>query len=236
MSLSPTKGKRVSRSWIRVSLRVFAVFLLVAGMVAGIYAGVTRQAAQDAAERAASESVADVDDRALDDIDRVSRDASRTARGYKAHVDAVARAKAKAAAAGRDATARAAEADEILADAKKSDDSSPPVGPVPESCKEYSGNKAIGCTLLLEWGFDIDQMPCLERLWDRESGWNEHASNSSSGAYGIPQALPGDKMAVYGDDWEDNPATQIKWGLDYIKGRYKTPCGAWTFFQNNGWY
>lgn len=231
MSLSPTKGKRVSRSWIRVSLRVFAVFFLVAGLVAGVYAGVTRQAAEDAAKRAASESSSD---RALGNIDRVSRDASRTARGYKAHFDAVARAKAKAAAASRDAAARAADADETLADAKQP--KSAPIGPVPESCQEYSGNKEIGCTLMLKWGFDIDQMPCLERLWDRESGWNEHASNSSSGAYGIPQALPGDKMAVYGDDWEDNPATQIKWGLDYIKGRYDTPCGAWTFFQNNGWY
>jgi hypothetical protein len=202
----------------------------VAGLVAGVYAGVTRQAAEDATRRAAGES----SDRALEDIDRVSRDASRTARGYKAHFDAVARAKAKAAAASRDAAARAADADETLADAKKPE--SAPIGPVPESCKEYSGNKEIGCTLMLEWGFDIDQMPCLEKLWDRESGWNEHASNSSSGAYGIPQALPGDKMAVHGDDWEDNPATQIKWGLDYIKGRYDTPCGAWTFFQNNGWY
>jgi hypothetical protein len=62
-----------------------------------------------------------------------------------------------------------------------------------------------------------------------------NASNPS-GAYGIPQALPGDKMAVYGDDWQTNPTTQIKWGLNYIAGRYSTPCGAWSFWQSNGWY
>jgi hypothetical protein len=111
-----------------------------------------------------------------------------------------------------------------------------PAGPVPESCSDYSGNRATGCALLLEWGFSLDQMSCLDSLWTRESGWNERASNSSSGAYGIPQALPGDKMAAYGDDWQTNPATQIKWGLNYIENRYGTPCGAWGFFQSNNWY
>lgn len=111
-----------------------------------------------------------------------------------------------------------------------------PAGPVPESCESYSGNRAIGCTLLLEAGFGIDQMSCLDNLWTRESGWNHLAQNPSSGAYGIPQALPGSKMASHGDDWQTNPATQIRWGLSYISGRYGTPCGAWQFFQNNGWY
>jgi hypothetical protein len=113
---------------------------------------------------------------------------------------------------------------------------SDPVGPVPESCSEYSGNRATGCTLLLEAGFSIDQMSCLDSLWTRESGWNELASNPSSGAYGIPQSLPGDKMASHGDDWQTNPATQISWGLDYIAGRYGTPCDAWGHSEANGWY
>lgn len=223
----------MSRSWIRVSFRVFAVFLLVAGLVAGVYVGVTRQAAEEAAKRASSESA---EDRALADLDRVSRDASRTARGHKSRSDAAARAAAKADAAGEEAADRAAAAEGAVADKKDKPKASPPIGPIPESCKEYTGNKAIGCTLLLEWGYELKEMPCLEKLWDHESGWNERARNSSSGAYGIPQALPGDKMAKYGDDWQTNPVPQIKWGLDYIKGRYDTPCGAWTFFNNNGWY
>jgi hypothetical protein len=109
-------------------------------------------------------------------------------------------------------------------------------GPVPASCSEYSGNRAIGCTLLLEAGFSLDQMSCLDNLWTRESGWNEQAQNPSSGAYGIPQALPGDKMASHGGDWQTNPATQVSWGLDYISGRYGTPCGAWSHSEANGWY
>ena len=92
------------------------------------------------------------------------------------------------------------------------------------------------CALMLAAGFQIDQFPCLDTLWHRESGWNYTATNSGSGAFGIPQALPGSKMAKFGDDWETNPATQIKWGLDYIEGRYDTPCGAWEHSQNTGWY
>ena len=89
---------------------------------------------------------------------------------------------------------------------------------------------------MLKAGFDIDQFPCLDKLWTRESHWNTKASNSSSGAYGIPQALPGSKMATFGDDWRTNPATQIKWGLNYIAQVYGTPCGAWAHSQATGWY
>jgi hypothetical protein len=113
---------------------------------------------------------------------------------------------------------------------------SAPAPAVAADCDEYAGNRAIGCTMLLDAGFSLDQMSCLDTLWEHESGWNELAENPSSGAYGIPQALPGDKMASHGGDWQTNPATQIAWGLDYIAGRYSTPCGAWEFWQANGWY
>jgi hypothetical protein len=109
-------------------------------------------------------------------------------------------------------------------------------GPIPDSCNDYSGNRAVGCALMLKAGFDIDQFPCLDKLWARESGWNQRASNSGSGAYGIPQALPGSKMAAFGDDWRTNAATQIKWGLNYIEGRYGTPCKAWSHSESTGWY
>ena len=69
-----------------------------------------------------------------------------------------------------------------------------------------------------------------------QSGWNVHADNPSSSAYGIPQALPGSKMASAGRDWHDNPVTQIRWGLGYIKARYGSPCGAWSFKRGHGWY
>jgi uncharacterized protein YabE (DUF348 family) len=96
--------------------------------------------------------------------------------------------------------------------------------------------QALARKLLPKFGFDSGQMGCLIEMWDRESGWNPHAANSGSGAYGIPQALPGSKMASAGSDWADNPVTQIKWGLGYIKERYGTPCGAWAFWQQGDYY
>jgi hypothetical protein len=76
----------------------------------------------------------------------------------------------------------------------------------------------------------------LVKLWTRESGWSQYAHNGSSGAHGIPQALPGSKMASHGRNWRKNPETQIRWGLSYIKGRYGTPSKAWKAFQRKGWY
>ncbi|RBP98837.1 aggregation-promoting factor C-terminal-like domain-containing protein [Bifidobacterium xylocopae] len=80
------------------------------------------------------------------------------------------------------------------------------------------------------------QYGCLEPMWTHESGWRWNAQNASSGAYGIPQSLPGNKMAAAGDDWQTNATTQIKWGLQYIKTRYHTPCEAWDIWQRKGWY
>jgi hypothetical protein len=80
------------------------------------------------------------------------------------------------------------------------------------------------------------QWPPLNSLWTRESGWRTTAKNPSSGAYGIPQALPASKMASAGGDWRTNPATQIKWGLSYIASRYGSPSSAWAHSQRTGWY
>lgn len=97
-------------------------------------------------------------------------------------------------------------------------------------------NQALGRAMMLEAGFGEDQWPCLYNLWMRESGWRTTAGNVSSGAYGIPQSLPASKMAAYGDDYLTNARPQIAWGLNYIKGRYVTPCGAWESFGIKGWY
>jgi hypothetical protein len=86
-----------------------------------------------------------------------------------------------------------------------------------------------------KYGWGADQFQCLNSLWNRESGWNYQAENPS-GATGIPQALPGSKMASAGSDWATNAATQISWGLDYIARGYGTPCGAWSHSQSSGWY
>ena len=96
--------------------------------------------------------------------------------------------------------------------------------------------QSIAYNLMASFGFDpATFFGCLLDLWNRESGWVYDAENAS-GAYGIPQALPGSKMASAGPDWQTNPATQIAWGLGYIKQLYGNPCAAWAFEEANGYY
>ncbi len=102
----------------------------------------------------------------------------------------------------------------------------------------YSGEdpRSLAKPLVAAQGWSDSEYQCLVLLWNRESQWNPYAENSSSGAYGIPQALPGSKMASAGADWRTNPITQINWGIGYIKGRYGTPCSAWAHSNAVGWY
>jgi hypothetical protein len=102
----------------------------------------------------------------------------------------------------------------------------------------YSGAdpRSIGRSMAAARGWGADQFSCLDRLWTKESNWNPYAQNPSSGAYGIPQALPGSKMGTVAGDWRTNPSTQIAWGLNYIAGRYGTPCSAWSHSQAVNWY
>ncbi len=87
-----------------------------------------------------------------------------------------------------------------------------------------------------KYGYGEGQFNCFNNIIMRESMWRVNATNPSSGAYGIPQALPGSKMATVASDWRTNPATQIIWGIEYMKGRYGSPCGAWGFKSSHGWY
>ncbi len=94
----------------------------------------------------------------------------------------------------------------------------------------------IAMGMLGSYGWSSSQFSCLDSLWNQESGWNVYATNPSSGAYGIPQALPGSKMASAGPDWQTDAATQIRWGLTYIQSLYGSPCGAWAHEEADGWY
>lgn len=96
--------------------------------------------------------------------------------------------------------------------------------------------QAIAYRKMSAYGWGREQYSCLVKLWNRESNWRVNAFNKSSGAYGIPQALPGTKMATAGADWLTNPETQINWGLGYIQGRYSTPCSALSHSDHKGWY
>ncbi len=123
--------------------------------------------------------------------------------------------------------------DEVIAIGTKTE---PKVAYVPVTSNSGS-NRALGKSMAASmYGWTGEQWECLNALFTKESNWRTGAANPSSSAYGIPQALPGSKMSSAGSDWRTNPATQIKWGLGYIKGRYGTPCGGWAHSVNVGWY
>jgi hypothetical protein len=140
-------------------------------------------------------------------------------------------ARAAKAAAARAAAARAAAASAAAAAqaaAKTAPDPAPPVS---------SGSpQQIAESMLASYGWSQSQFSCLDPLWSEESGWNVNADNPTSGAYGIPQALPGSRMASAGPDWQSDAATQIRWGLNYIQSTYGSPCNAWAHEQADGWY
>ncbi|KQW05408.1 hypothetical protein ASC66_10350 [Leifsonia sp. Root4] len=167
-----------------------------------------------------------------------TKDKVATVQAATAEVDRVAAEHAAAEAAAAAAAAAAAEAaaaEEAASAGSGSSGSSS--GSRPSAPTDPSGAQAIARDLMAaQYGWGEDQFGCLVALWNKESGWNVNAYNASSGATGIPQALPGSKMASAGDDWATNPATQITWGLGYIAGRYGTPCGAWDTSQSQGWY
>jgi len=202
------------------------VFVLVLGAVAGVYLGVGRPFESG-------------NDNTVVGLAVASASASPT--GDTAKQQAALEAQARAEAAAAEAAAQAKKANELAQReeaASRSENRTSAPYPVPSSCAEYKdkGHRATGCAILLEQGFGLDQMPCLDKLWTKESHWTVTALNKSSGAYGIPQSLPGNKMATAGTDWQTNAATQIAWGLGYIAGSYGTPCAAWGHSQATDWY
>lgn len=106
----------------------------------------------------------------------------------------------------------------------------------PAAVNDPAGAQAYAASQLASYGWAPDQMQCLKTLWTKESDWKTTATNSSSGAYGIVQSLPAEKMASAGADYLTNYRTQINWGLDYIQERYQSPCGALNFHYANNWY
>lgn len=220
------------------------------------------QQAQDRATAALTQAAADSSrlsaqqDQALADLARLRgvalkveqdrQDALAEARA-RAAAEAAARAAAEAAAraaaekaareaAARDATAKAAA--QAAARSTGSGKVEVPATWTPSGGMSPAQARATARSMLGAYGFGDGQWGCLDSLWTGESSWNWAARNPSSGAYGIPQSLPASKMSSAGSDWLTNPATQIAWGLGYIKGRYGSPCAALAFWQGNSphWY
>ena len=178
-------------------------------------------------------------------VQAAAKEHDRKVAEAKAKAKAAAAAKAKAAAEARAAEeAAAAEAAQASSDtssdssSSSSSDSSSSESSAPPASSVSSGDaRSIARSMASsQYGWGDDQFQCLNSLWERESGWSVSAYNASSGATGIPQALPGSKMASAGSDWQTNPATQIAWGLSYISGSYGTPCAAWGHSESVGWY
>lgn len=142
----------------------------------------------------------------------------------KAAADAAAAAQAAAEAAAAQAAAEAAAAAQAAADRLAA-------STTPDGARAAAAQIAAS-----DYGWGSDQFQCLDSLWTKESGWNYQAENASSGAFGIPQSLPGSKMSTIADDWATNPVTQITWGLKYIAAGYGTPCSAWAHSQSVNWY
>jgi hypothetical protein len=220
----------VTGLWNRVglyrSLGVLALVGALAGGVAVAADGPTKQ--PDTANAASNSEPLDVAGLERQDAERA--EAERAAR------DTAQRKADEAAVAAAEQAKKSPSASSSAKSATGGGKPGAQVPPAPASCQVYSGNRQIGCSMTLAAGHNLQQFACLEKLWTKESQWNAKARNPSSGAYGIPQSLPASKMASAGSDYLTNPATQIKWGLGYIKDRYGTPCAAWNHSQAKGWY
>ncbi|MER6033520.1 MULTISPECIES: transglycosylase SLT domain-containing protein [unclassified Streptomyces] len=230
----------------RISVRGFAVASATAvtavGSVVGVASGSTAQN-NDAEATAAADTTlladipagqqAQVQTASLTqqaDAQAIAADASAKKDAEEAARKAAAEtAVAKKAAAEKAAEAAAKERAEAKAAATRStrDSSSFPV----QSSYSVAQIQAMARQMVA-----ADQFQCFSNIVNHESSWNYQAVNASSGAYGLFQALPAGKYASAGADWRTNPATQIKWGLNYMNERYHSPCGAWSFWQANSWY
>lgn len=154
--------------------------------------------------------------------DAAAKKAAEEAARQKAAADAQAKADAEKAAKAAEEAKRKADQEAANRAAARTALAAIPAGSVQALAAQIIG--------------DASQFSCFSEIVKRESGWNYTATNASSGAYGLVQALPGSKMASAGADWRTNPATQIKWGLNYMNSRYGSPCGAWSFWQSHHWY
>jgi hypothetical protein len=213
-----SKARRAPRAALKTSLTLSSMAVVATGFAVG--SGSLSLSADGGADLTTSSSAADL------------------LAGTSASKDSAAQADLAAATADRDQPVVTRSDSRAKADPLKKDTLSLGAGNTMSRTEDLSDEdpRIIAQALLAEFGWRQDQFGCLDSLWERESHWNVHADNPNSSAYGIPQALPGSKMASAGPDWANNPITQIRWGLGYIADRYGSPCGAWGHSQSHGWY
>jgi hypothetical protein len=234
------EGNRVSRISVRGFAVASATAVTAVGSVVGVASGSTAQTTDDA-EAVANDTtlLADIPVGQQAQVQTASLTAQADAQAIAA--DATARKDAEETArkkAAEDAIAKQKQAEKAeqerkaKADAETKAQAASSLGDAPtQSSYTIAEIQAMAKAVVAS-----DQWTCFSNIVNHESTWNYKAVNPSSGAYGLFQALPGSKMSSAGSDWQTNPATQIKWGLNYMESRYGSPCEAWSFWQANNWY
>ena len=213
---------------------VTATAAMTAGATAGSASSASRVVRAAARQPAGHHSMGLASYAVLDRPLRIYR--ARVALEQVQQIAAEARIAAARAAAERAAAQRAA-ARQAAANAAAAQTTTAKTTVSSSAAVQPSGSpQQVALAMLGSFGWSSSQFSCVVSLWARESGWNIYASNPSSGAFGIPQALPGSKMASAGADWQSNAATQIRWGLGYIQQTYGSPCAAWDHSEAVGWY
>ncbi|SDL92192.1 Transglycosylase SLT domain-containing protein [Streptomyces wuyuanensis] len=237
------EGNRVSRISVRGFAVASATAVTTVGAVVGVASGNTVPANGDNLETTAADATLLADIPVGEQAQVQVASLTQQADAQAAAADAAARKSAEEAArlqAAKDAEAKKEAAEEKAqreAEAKEAEERASRSAVRDASSfaaqSSYSISEVQAIARQMVPG---DQFQCFSNIVDHESSWNYRAQNPSSGAYGLVQALPGSKMASAGADWQTNPATQIKWGLNYMNDRYGSPCGAWSFWQANNWY
>ncbi|MFB9438345.1 transglycosylase SLT domain-containing protein [Streptomyces showdoensis] len=234
------EGNRVSRISVRGFAVASATAVTTVGAVVGVASGNAAQPADDNFEATAADTTLLAEIPAGDQAQVQVSSLSEQADVQAAAADSLVRKSAEEAArmqAAKDAEAKKKAADK--AEQERKDEAERASRSALRDASSFSAQGSYSVSevkAMARQMIPADQFQCFSNIVDHESSWNYRATNASSGAYGLVQALPGSKMSSAGADWQTNPATQIKWGLSYMDGRYGSPCGAWSFWQANRWY
>ncbi|MDN3028204.1 transglycosylase SLT domain-containing protein [Streptomyces sp. S.PB5] len=231
------EGNRVSPISVRGFAVASATAVTAVGSVVGVASGSTAQTNDAEAAAADSTLLADIPAGQQAQVQTASLTQQANVQAIAADASAkkdaeesARKAAAKSAIEKKEAAEKAAKEAKERAEAKAAASRSSASFPV-QSSYTVAQIQAMARQMVAS-----DQWTCFSNIVDHESSWKYTATNPSSGAYGLFQALPGSKMSSVDDDWRTNPATQIKWGINYMESRYGSPCGAWDFWQANRWY
>ena len=236
------EGNRVSRISVRGFAVASATAVTAVGSVVGVASGSVAQAQNNDAETTAADTtlLADLPSGQQAQVQTASLTQQADAQAIQADASAKKDAEESARlAAAKTAVAKKAAAEKAEKAAKEKAEAKAAAAKASKSSSSFPVQSSYTVAQIQSMAASMvpsGQFQCFSNIVDHESSWNYRAVNASSGAYGLFQALPGSKMSSVGSDWQTNPKTQITWGLQYMNGRYGSPCEAWTFWQANHYY